>query len=411
MTRTLFTNGRILTCDEQSPDPFFGEVLLEGDRILDVRRGTSAAFTDAQVVDVAGATIMPGLGDAHVHFGQPLDFEFDYLGAAMAAPEDAALSTAAVARAYIENGITTCVSGGNASARGDVALREAIERGWITGPRVVPGGQIVSDPKGIPSFVMPTTVAEMRRIVAEQCDLGVEVIKVFLSGENVMPPGSPTIRVEDTFVGDELLGAMVDEASRHGAFVNAHARGAGSVALAARAGVRLISHASYVDDEGLRLLTGRTDVWICPGVYYLWAMPHLAPEPYCTLAKDGGYPQEYDDAVKTIARFVEAGVPLLAGGDYGHVWQPHGQAARDIQHFVERVDMDPYQALLTGTRNMAGLTGWDIGRLRSGALADLVILDGDPLADLTVLTDSSRRRAVVKAGAISWLNPAGLDRL
>jgi imidazolonepropionase-like amidohydrolase len=120
---------------------------------------------------------------------------------------------------------------------------------------------------------------------------------------------------------------------------------------------------------------------------------------------------EFADAIKTIVRFVEAGVPLLAGGDYGHVWQPHGRAACDIQHFVDQVGMDPYQALLTGTRNMAGLTGWDIGRLRRNALADLVILDGDPLADVSVLTDSTRRRAVVKAGAISWVNPASLGRV
>lgn len=411
MTRTLFTNGRLITCDQESPQPFDGEILIEDDRILEVGRGRSDHQVDARIVDVGGATIMPGLGDAHVHFGQPLDFEFDYMGAAMAAPEDAAISTAAVARAYLEHGITTCVSGGNASARGDVALDDAIRRGWIAGPRLVPGGHIVSDPKGIPSPVMPTTVSEMRSVVAEQCDLGVRVIKVFLSGENVMPPGSPAFAVEETFVGDELLEAMVEEADRRGAFVNAHARGAGSVALAARAGVRLISHASYVDDEGLSLLTGRSDVWVCPGLHYLWAMPNLAPEPYSSLAKEGGYPQEYEDAVKTIRRLADAGVPLLTGGDYGHVWQPHGHAARDLQHFVERVGLDPYQALLAGTRNMAGLTGWDIGRLRRDALADLLIVDGDPLADIAVLTDASRLRAVVKAGAISWVNPTALDRL
>jgi imidazolonepropionase-like amidohydrolase len=317
---------------------------------------------------------------------------------------------AAVARTYLESGVTTCVGAGNASPRGDVALSAVINRGWLPGPRIVPSGQIVSDPKGIPSPVMPTTEPEMRRVVAEQCELGVRVIKVFLSGENVMPFGSEVVPLSDTFVGEELLAAMVDEADRRGAFVNAHARGADSVALAARAGVRLISHASYVDEEGLTLLSRRPDVWVCPGVHYLWAMSNVAPEPYKSLARDGGYPQEYEAAIKTITSLVDAGVKLVGGGDYGHVWQPHGQAACDLQHFVERAGLRPYQALLAGTRNFAGLTSLDIGELRPGAIADFLIVDGNPAADISVLTESGRRRAVVKGGDLVWVDHARFGR-
>lgn len=408
MERTLLVNGRILDCTGDEQSPFDGDVLVEDDRIREVRRGRIQPPPSCRVVDVHGATIMPGLGDAHVHFGQPLDFEFDYLAAATAPPEDAALSTAAVARQYIEHGVTTCVSGGNAIARGDVALKNVIDRGWLPGPRILAGSELISDPDGIPSTVMPTSAREMRDVVARQCDLGADVIKVFLSGENVMPPGAPVVPVEQTFMSDELVEAAVVEADRHGAFVNAHARGAGSVALATRQGVRLISHASYVDDEGLALLQERDDVWICPGVHYLWAMPNLAPEPYATLATEGGYPQEYDDALKTIRRLADAGVPLLAGGDYGHVWQPHGGAARDLQHFVDGAGVTAYEAIVAGTRQFGGLTRLPIGQLAPGFFADMLVVEGDPTADISILTDPSRRRAVVKGGEVVWAS--GLER-
>jgi imidazolonepropionase-like amidohydrolase len=135
-------------------------------------------------------------------------------------------------------------------------------------------------------------------------------------------------------------------------------------------------------------------------------MSNVAPEPYESLARDGGYPQEYEAATKTIASLADAGVKLVAGGDYGHVWQPHGQSACDLQHFVDRAGLSPYQALLTGTRDFAGLTGLEIGELRPGAIADFLIVEGNPAVDVSVLTEPGRRRAVVKGGDLVWVDHA-----
>jgi len=347
MARVLFAKGRVLACEKADQTAFDGDVLVEGERIVEVKQGRIAFSGDTRVIDLAGATIMPGLGDAHVHFGQPLDFEYDYGGLIASTPEDAALATAGVARQYIEHGITTCVSGGIAQPRGDVALKNVIERGWAVGPRMLAGGGMISDPDGIPAAYMPTTVAGIRRAVAEQCEMGVEVIKMFLSGETVMPPGAPDIPVDHTFPSEELVEAAVDEAAKHGAFVHSHSRGAKSVTLAAKCGVRLVSHASYVDDEGMAALTARDDVWVCPGLHYMWAMPHTAAEPYATLGKP--YAKEFDDAVQSVARMNEAGIKLLPGGDYGHVWLPHGEAAKDLQEFVDRCGMSTRQAVLSAT--------------------------------------------------------------
>lgn len=411
MSRILFAGGRVLTCSPDGEEAFDGDVLVEDRRIAEVRPGRIDVSGDCRRFDLGGATIMPGLGDAHVHFGQPLDFEFDYLGLVQMTPEDAALASAAVAARYIENGITTCVSGGIPQPRGDVALAENVERGWITGPRIVPGGEMISDPEGIPARLNPADASQMREIVAEQCGLGVKVIKLFLSGEHVMPPGAPPIPIEQTFMNDALVSAAVDEAARHGAFVHVHARGSGSVKLAARCGVRLISHASHVDDEALALLAGRDDVWVCPGLEYLWALLHKAPEPYATMARDGDFAAEYEACAESTRRLAEAGIPVLPGGDYGHVWIPHGGAALDLEHFVVRVGLSPSEALLMGTYHFGGLTGMKVGKLAPGYFADLLVLDGDPLEDIAVLQDRSRRSAVIKGGEVVWSNQSALESL
>lgn len=404
MSQTLFTGGQVLTCTDAGAAAFDGDILVEDSHIVEVRPGRIEVSRDCRKFELGGATIMPGLGDGHVHFGQPLDFEFDFVDLMQMTTEDAALSTAAVAASYIEHGITICVSGGTGQARGDVALAQNIERGWITGPRIVPGGEMISDPDGIPARLNPANPAEMRDIVAEQCDLGVKVVKLFISGENVMPPGAAPIPIERTFMNDALVEAAVNEADRRGAFVNVHARGAGSVKLAARCGVRLISHASQVDEEALSLLEGRDDVWVCPGLEYLWTTLHKAPEPYATLARQGHFAEEYEDAAASVRCLAEAGVPVLPGGDHGHVWVPHGGAARDLEHFVDRAGISPADAVLMGTRDFGGLTGLKLGQLAPGFFADMLVVDGDPTEDITLLQDRSRRRAVIKGGEVAWRN-------
>jgi len=411
MSRTLFSGGRVLTCSPGGEAAFDGDILVEDSRIVDIRPGRIAVSEDCRRIDLAGATVMPGLGDAHVHFGQPLDFEFDFMGLAALTAEDAALSSAAVAARYIECGVTICVSGGVPQPRGDVALAENIERGWLTGPRIVPGGEMISDPEGIPARLNPADPAEMREMVAEQCGLGVKVVKLFISGEQVMPAGSPPIPLEQTFMSDALVEAAVDEAARHGAFVNVHARGSGSVKLAARCGVRLISHASYVDDEALALLAGRDDVWVCPGLEYLWTLAHKTPEPYATLAREGHIAEEFEAAAASAKRLTDAGVPVLAGGDYGHVWIPHGGAARDLEHFVTASGLSPAEALLTGTYHFGGLTGLRLGQLVPGYFADMLVVEGDPLRDITILQDRTRRHAVIKGGEVVWRNQDALERV
>src|SRR5690606_9145135 len=116
-----------------------------------------------------------------------------------------------------------------------------------------------------------------REIVARQCDQGVRALKVFISGDGVLPE----FPSEDCYMDDEMLAGAVEEADRHGAFLTVHARGSRSVALAARTGVRIIHHACFLDDVAVRALEARgRDVWVCPGLHYLYAMVNGHAEPW-----------------------------------------------------------------------------------------------------------------------------------
>ena len=115
--------------------------------------------------------------------------------------------------------------------------------------------------------------------------------------------------------------------------------------------------------------------------------------------------QELDAQVEGLRRLVDAGVAILAGGDFGHQWTHHGTYAAELQRYVELVGMSPVAAIHTATRNLGPAVGLDIGEVRAGALADLLVVDGDPTDDVAVLADPERRRLVLKGGAIAHVNP------
>ncbi len=247
---------------------------------------------------------------------------------------------------------------------------------------------------------------EMRDIVARQCETGVRAVKLFISGDGIMPE----FPSEDTYMNDEMLTAAVDEAAGYDAIITAHARSAESVAMAARTGVQLIHHACFVDDKALLALEDRgEDVWVCPGLHYVYAMVHGHAEPWGMTPdrlERSGYARELDGLVRSMQDLHSAGIRILAGGDFGHQWTHHGTYAAELERYVELIGMTPVEAIHTATRNIAGLVGLDCGQIREGFLADLVIMDGDPTADITLLQEHEQRRAVMKGGVFAYVNEA-----
>ncbi|WP_426574490.1 amidohydrolase family protein [Aquihabitans sp. McL0605] len=410
--RTLLRDARVLTCTGDLAEvPFDGDVLIEGERIAAVAHGRLDVDEGAvRVVDLAGATVLPGLGDAHTHISWPLDFVFDHAGVAASPPEEHMLDVAAVARTFLESGYTSIIGAGVLQAHDDVLAKESIDKGLIPGPRIVPSGMMIAEVGGLGGegemMDVASNAAELRAIVAQQCDSGVRALKLFISGDGVVPE-HPS---DDVYMDDEMLLAAVDEADKYGAFLTAHARGAASVAMAARTGVRIIHHACFLDDEALSELEQRgDDVWVCPGLHYLYAVVNGHAEPWGLTAERidaSGYRIELPAQIESLRRLQAAGIPILSGGDFGHQWTHHGTYAAELQRYVDQVGLTPVEAIHTATRNLAAAARFDTGEVREGLLADLLVVDGDPTDDITVLQQPERRRAVIKGGAFAHVNPA-----
>jgi imidazolonepropionase-like amidohydrolase len=413
--RTLLTNARILACSsDPAARPFDGDVLIEGQRIARVSAGRmSVERASVRVVDLRRALVMPGLGDAHTHISWPLDFVFDHGAVAAAPPAAHALDVAAVAKTYLESGYTLIIGAGVLQERDDLLAKDVIDRGLLAGPRIVPSGLMVAEVGGLGDAGGMMEVAanadDLRTIVARQCDAGVRAIKLFISGDGAVP----AFPSDDVYMNDAMLEAAVAEASRHGAFITVHARCAESVSMAARTGVRLIHHACFLDDAALRALQARgDDVWVCPGLHYLYAMVNGHARAWGISDEHieaSGYPRELVAQIDGLKRMKSANVQIVSGGDFGHQWTRHGSYAAELQRYVELVGMTPGEAIHTATRNMGPLVGLELGQIAEGFLADMLIVDGDPTVDITVLQHSALRRAVIKGGEFVYLNPVMLS--
>ena len=408
---TLLRNARVLTCSgdptEKAADC---DVLIEDNRIARVHPGRmELAPGSARVVEVGGATVLPGLCDAHTHISWPLDFVFDHDGVAASDPARHMLDVAAVGRTFIESGYTLIIGAGVLQTHDDTLMKDFADRGLLAGPRIVPSGAMVAEPGGLGAdgglMDVAADASQMREIVSRQCDSGVKAVKLFISGDGIVPE----FPSEDTYMNDEMLTAAVEEAGRYGAIVTVHARSSESIAMAARTGVQLIHHACFVNDEALRALEDRRDdVWVCPGLHYVYAMVSGQAEPWGMtpdrLARSG-YAHELDGLVESLSKVKAAGVRILSGGDFGHQWTHHGTYAAELQRYVEMLGMTPVEALHTATANAGPLVGLKTGQVTEGFLADLVIVDGDVASDVSLLLDPDRRLAVMKDGTFAYVNP------
>jgi imidazolonepropionase-like amidohydrolase len=412
--RILLTNARVLRCSGDPSEKLTdSDVLIEGERIIRVSEGRLDFDDDAapaRIVDLRGATVVPGLCDAHTHISWPLDFVFDHGGVAASSPQKHILDVAAVARTYLESGYTLIIGAGVLQADDDTLMADFIDRGLLPGPRIVPSGPMVTEAGALGSdgglMDVVADAREMRAVVARQCDGGVRAVKLFISGDGIMPE-YPS---DDTYMNDEMLHAAVDEAARFGAIITVHARSSGSVAMAARTGVQLIHHACFIDDEAMSALEARRDdVWVCPGMHYLYAMVHGHAQPWGVTPdriEQSGYDRELDALVTGLRKLRTTGVRILAGGDFGHQWTHHGTYAAELERYVELLDMTPVEAIHTATRNAGPLVGLRTGEVSESYLADLLILDGDVTEDVGLLLDPDRRLAVIKAGSFVYANPS-----
>jgi imidazolonepropionase-like amidohydrolase len=412
MADTLFTNARIL--DGSGAPPYSGSLLVQGNRIS--RVGSSnfgIAATGATVIDAAGATLMPGMCEAHTHFSWN---DAATLSAIQSMPlEEHVLWCAKVAKQYLLAGWTSCVGAACAKPRLDVVIRNAIASGQIPGPRYLAASQEITVLGGLGDETLPhlpfpefsfgvnvSSADEMRKVTRMFLKYGVDSIKINLSGDN-FTPDSPA---NTTWMSDAEVAAAMDEVRVRGKRGTAHARSAASVKQALRHGIDVIYHASFTDEETLDLLEEAKDrIFVAPGIGIIYAMLYEA-EAYGISHDQAvamGYQIEWDAAQVSLKAMHRRGVRILPGGDYGFAFTPHGQNARDLEFFVKYLGFTPMEAIRSATLygGQIMMKPHELGQLKDGFLADLLLIDGDPLANLSILRDPKRILAVMKDGVFA----------
>ncbi|MBV8982216.1 MAG: amidohydrolase family protein [Acidimicrobiia bacterium] len=382
-----------------------GALFVDGDRIVDV--APTSVPADAETIDLGDMTLLPGLMDMEVNLllGGP-----NHESPLNPVQDDPALRTlraVANARRTLRSGFTTVRNLGLFVQTGglllDVALKKAIDFGWIDGPRVVPAGHAIAptgghlDPtmfQALAPHVMPITVeegiangvGEVRRAARYQIKYGAELIKVCVTGgvmSHTGPPGAQQY-------SDEELRAIADEAHRRGLKVAAHAHGDDGIRAAIEAGIDCIEHGSLASDETLRLMTER-GTFLVATTYLADGMDvsRAAPELQAKAA------EVFPRARATISRAIELGVKVACGTDAPAI--PHGRNAKEVVALVDR-GMKPIDAIRAATTVSAELIDVeDRGRLEPGLLADVIGVPGDPLSDIGV---TERVRFVMKGGRV-----------
>ena len=379
-------------------------VLIEGDKVKSVGSAAELLPTlpaGTKVIDLGNATILPGLIDCHTHVtSQPENFYEDIF---RKSPIDEAITAHLFARRTLEAGLTAFRNVG-ADNYVDFSLRNAINTGKIPGPRMLASGPALSATGGHGDLnrMSPTVHVDgingiaagpdaIRKKIRENVKYGADLIKILatagvLSEEESV--GLPQYTLEE-------MKTAVDEAALWGKKVAAHAHGAEGIKMAIRAGVTSIEHASFIDEEGIRLAKEH-GTWLVPDIYN----DDYILEAYGKM----GYPENIIAKERLVGRTqrenftkaLRAGCKIAYGTDSGVY--PHGWNGKQFAHMV-RWGMTPMQAIQSATTSAAELLGWKdkVGQLAPGFFADLVAVNGDPLADITVLENVA---FVMKGGAV-----------
>src|ERR1700758_4605931 len=416
--RLLIKNGTVI--DGSGRDPVWNAlVVVEGNRITHVGRGDGSLrqeSPDDTVVDAAGKFILPGLIDAHCHISlhQGALPGVRYTSSAEFCTLWAAHAIGRVLRA----GVTSItVPGGKWFT--DVTVREAVEGGLLEGPRMVVAGRALSnyggifDPDPYPAFegtpadtagVLCNTRDEFIRETRRQCKRGVDLIKIADSSWGDVQT-----------VADDEIAAVVDEAHRHNVKVTIHSRGSTSTRAAAKAGVDLIYHADLATQAdldiiakgGISIAPVLTSPWI--GVEYRGAGRGLDDRVRDRLRA------QLDTSFRMARNARYRGISVMCGSDTGNASAfSHGRwHGKEMELFVKEVGIPPMEAIVANTSRNAWLMGLEgeVGVIAPGKLADMVIWNSDPIADITVLQRPSEISTIIKDGRVVDREAGGFRQL
>jgi imidazolonepropionase-like amidohydrolase len=404
---TLLTNAFLIDCAGNEPRER-ASVVVEGDRIREVRLGGSGPTGGHEaIVDCAGMTLMPGLTDAHVHIGA---VDVNILDQHREHPSNlVALMMARILEDTLQQGFTTVRDAGGA----DWSFKAAVEREIVEGPRLLVSDRPISQTGGhgdwrritetqSPEIFCPTAgmrsvvcdgVDEVRRAAREQLRLGADQIKVMASGGAM----SPADELSATQYAIEELRAAVEVAEAARTYVMAHAYNDESVRNCLNSGVRSIEHGNLIDEETARIIA-ESDAYLVPTLVTYEALSEEG--------RDYGVPEDVirkiDEAralgIRALRFAYESGVRIASGSDLLGPLQD--RKARELE--IKTEVMSPMESLVSATRTNAELFDMEdkIGTVEAGKLADLIVVEGNPLETIPVLQKKSNLKLIMKGGTV-----------
>lgn len=387
-----------------------GHIVYAGPRL-----GAPEVPPHAQIIDARGGTVLPGLIEAHIHLtyfdvAELADLDIKYPA------EYVTLQAAANARLALECGYTGARSGG-CLHNIDVWLKKAIDQDMLPGPRLCSSGREICGAGGLmdwnPDYrkigmeglvFLVNGPDEARAAVRKLVKDGVQWVKTYPTGDAASPDINDHHTLCMTF--DEMH-AVVATAHNHGLKVTGHCRATEGIKNALRAGYDSIEHGTFMDNEALDLLMER-DVPMVPGLRFEYESVRLGPQFGLSKAVIDGHQETLEAGAESCRMVLKAGGRLGLGGDYGFAWTPHGDYAKELTFFVNEVGFSTRDTLKCATKTGAEIMGCEkeFGTVEPGKLADLLIVDGDVLADITLL-EQRKFIAVMQGGVIKAGELAG----
>ena len=406
MTRLALTNATVIDGDRTVLR--HAHVVVDGERITAVGTGPlPGPRSDDRIVDCSGRAVMPGMVNCHFHAtyhnlgGTPAPFGLEE---PMALQAVRAVNSLAL---LVECGFTSAVSAGAPFAI-DASMKVAIDRGLIPGPRLVPCSRDVSttghagDRSYPPHWQVGALGAirpsdgpdEFRRSVRAEIKEGAEIIKMFVTG------GHGTIGPKEQLeMSREEMAAGIEAAHLRGVRVRGHIANREAIHMALDLGIDVIDHGDGMDDECIeRIVASGTPV--VPSMLF----PHrfLQSMGGVSLGFTDSMKEDIDAMAEILPRANAAGMRLVLGDDYGAIGLPHGHYGEELSYYADEVGIPALDVIRWATKHGAELMGrgHELGTVTVGKLADLVVVDGDPLTDLGLLADGDNLVAVVQGGRL-----------
>lgn len=412
MSELLLSGGTLIDGTGAGPRAN-SAVLVSGDRIVavGVAAEVAAASSHATVVDVSGLTVMPGLIDAHVHvtLGEPSGNDELFH---RREPAAAAFVAAHSARRVLHAGVTSFLDVDGLYGIGP-ALRDAIACGAVEGPTMKAGtyalmtavggtaGRFIPDHGTAGYAEVVRDKDEMIRVVRRQVKDGSDVIKVHVTGSIPNRPGEIQVWTRDE------MKVVCDTAHDLGVRVGAHCRGDAATLDAILAGVDIIWHASYMGEAALEAMVDRK-VAVGPVFTFLANLDEYGAKAGATSSVRDVFRNEMEQTGMMLRRAYDAGVPLLCGSESGFSITPYGHwHAREMEVFVEHLGLTPLEAITCCTSTNAIALGeqGEVGTIEAGRRADILVLEGDPSRDVSILGDKLRFRHLLCRGRQVDLTP------